>query len=309
MVEFWYSESIGKRPSMEDIHVTAEEPKTHWMLFAVCDGHGGCGVVRQLQKILAPMILKGLADATILRRGLPLRPSFLRYYLKQAIVTIDRDLHQSTKGSARGSGSTLVMIVYQPQTRQIGLVNVGDSRAVIEFSVQSDGETDFKRRMETRDHKPSDKAEALRVSATGSFIERGRVQGVLAMTRAMGDFALKKAAHSKEYHPVLGPVSALPDVQVGILSPRAQTTIILACDGIWDVMKSSDAIRIVNGQLSRTTPKTENKIKTTNPMTKRPNPAQVLVEEAYALGSSDNLSAIVVRIPPQLLQNLFTHKI
>lgn len=45
----------------------------------------------------------------------------------------------------------------------------------------------------TRDHKPDDPIEVARVEAAGLFIARNRVQGSLAMTRALGDAKYKTA--------------------------------------------------------------------------------------------------------------------
>ena len=42
------------------------------------------------------------------------------------------------------------------------------------------------------DHKPQLPSELRRIQRAGSFVFRGRVQGVLALSRAIGDFSFKQ---------------------------------------------------------------------------------------------------------------------
>lgn len=77
---------------------------------------------------------------------------------------------------------------------------------------------------ELQDHKACDAEEQARVEALGGFVIRRRVMGVLAVARAFGDFLLKKY------------VPAQPYTSTTKLDARSQF-IILACDGIWDVLE------------------------------------------------------------------------
>jgi protein phosphatase PTC2/3 len=263
---------------MEDIHLTAECPHSRWIVWAVCDGHGGTGVVKKLSTLLVPTVLGALSK---LHPGAgPVRPNYLRQYIREVIVALDRTLERECTTSAlRNSGSTLILMAYQPLTRQIVLVNVGDSRAVLSFPSQGGVE----QLVETKDHKPSDKEETMRVLAAGSHVTHNRVGGILALSRAMGDFSLKHT-QTESYNPVGGAVCAVPDVQVGHLSPTAGATAILACDGIWDVMKSKEAIGVVESTIAGAS---------------KTNPAEFLVQTAFQKGSSDNLTALVVHLHPQ----------
>lgn len=119
---------------MEDIHLVKECPISGWTLFIVCDGHGGTAVVKKLESILCDRILSTLAKASMLHGGYrsTVRPSYLRQCMKSLIVSIDAELDRELKTeAARDTGSTLILMAYQPATRQIILVNVGDSRAVL----------------------------------------------------------------------------------------------------------------------------------------------------------------------------------
>lgn len=44
------------------------------------------------------------------------------------------------------------------------------------------------------DHKPDNAGELARVKAAGGFVEEGRVQGVIAVSRAIGDWEYKNPA-------------------------------------------------------------------------------------------------------------------
>jgi serine/threonine protein phosphatase PrpC len=282
MASFWFSSAKGRRKEMEDVEETAECPSSKWLIFSVMDGHGGNAVVKYLKKILAPRVLTALKLASLSNAqsispklpnpySIPISPSYLRQCLKLLILSIDCELERELKTDVeRQSGSTLVMLCYQPLTRQFATVNVGDSRCVINFTNQL---------IETKDHKPEDIDEKNRVIAAGSFVKNKRVGGILALSRALGDFSLKSCQHIK-FDPVNGAVNSLPDVQIGFLNPSVPTTIVLACDGVWDVMSSRAAIELAEASLK-------------NPSIK--NPAEHMVNTAYQKQSTDNLTCLIIK--------------
>lgn len=72
--------------------------------------------------------------------------------------------------------------------------------------------------------KPGEKA---RITAAGGFVDFGRVNGNLALSRAIGDFEFKKSA---ELAPEQQIVTAYPDVVVHELSDDDEF-LVIACDG------------------------------------------------------------------------------
>lgn len=62
--------------------------------------------------------------------------------------------------------------------------NAGDSRAVISTK-------DGRAIPLTQDHKPKHPKEAQRIKNAGGYVENGRVNGSLALSRALGDFNFK----------------------------------------------------------------------------------------------------------------------
>lgn len=70
-------------------------------------------------------------------------------------------------------------------------------------------------------------AEKNRINAAGGFVDFGRVNGNLALSRAIGDFEFKKSA---ELAPEAQIVTAFPDVETHDLTDDDEF-LVLACDG------------------------------------------------------------------------------
>jgi len=109
--------------------------------------------------------------------------------------------------------------------------NVGDSRAVLC--------RDKKAIPLTIDHKPTLPEETKRIRAAGGDVRGKRVNGVLAISRALGDHLMLKENDV---------VSASPYVTTTELTDL-DDYLILACDGVWDVMSNQDACDYVYNQI------------------------------------------------------------
>src|SRR5205807_2260550 len=99
----------------------------------------------------------------------------------------------------------------------------------------------------TIDKKANDSFEIARILREGGFVSNGRVMGSLAVSRAIGDCQLK--------HP--SKRILIPDPEVTTFKPlvqsiggtgggRADEFIVIATDGLWDVMTSQDAVDMVS---------------------------------------------------------------
>jgi len=99
----------------------------------------------------------------------------------------------------------------------------------------------------SRDHKPTDPEEYVRIKNAGGFVSDGRVNGCLNLSRALGDMEYKKS-------PKLAPeeymITANPDIKTMDLQSGDQF-LILACDGIWDVLSDQEACDFVNFRLTQ----------------------------------------------------------
>ena len=140
-------------------------------------------------------------------------------------------------------GTTFVGVIITD--KQIYCANVGDSRAVMCRGARG---VDL-----SRDHKPSSASELARVQAAGGVIRNGRLGGLLAMTRALGDFELKNPKKPPQKQALL----AVPEVSSCSRSlaqvkdgqpqpPQDATFIVIACDGIWDCLTSLEVVNFFN---------------------------------------------------------------
>jgi protein phosphatase 2C family protein 2/3 len=94
----------------------------------------------------------------------------------------------------------------------------------------------------SRDHKPDCYDESQRIYAANSFIEGSRVNGMLALSRALGDFDYKCNTTKR---PRDQAVTAFPEIRCHMMTPDTEF-LLLACDGIWDVLSSQEAINLVH---------------------------------------------------------------
>ncbi|EWC48598.1 hypothetical protein DRE_01820 [Drechslerella stenobrocha 248] len=115
------------------------------------------------------------------------------------------------------------------------------------------------------DHKGSDETEGKRVANAGGLILNNRVNGVLAVTRALGDSYIKEL------------VTGHPYTTETVIQQDVDEFIILACDGLWDVCSDQEAVDLV-----RTIQDPQDASK-------------ALVDHALARFSTDNLSCMIVR--------------
>mmetsp|Transcript_11781 Transcript_11781/g.13575 ORF Transcript_11781/g.13575 Transcript_11781/m.13575 type:complete len:433 (+) Transcript_11781:75-1373(+) len=118
------------------------------------------------------------------------------------------------------------------------VANAGDSRGVL----CSNGEAIAL----SEDHKPTDSNEHARIKAAGGFVnEQGRVNGNLNLSRAIGDLRYKGNDELDRADQI---ISAQPDVRVFNITSN-DYFFILACDGVWDIMKNDEIVDFVNAEI------------------------------------------------------------
>jgi len=146
----------------------------------------------------------------------------------------DEDVGGGHAGPSAGCTSVVAVL----KGSMLYVANAGDSRAVLcRAGVAQDL---------SMDHKPTLDGEKARIIAAGGFVADGRVKGSLALSRAIGDMEFKQSSNLPAEQQM---VTALPDVQSLRLS-AGDEFLILACDGIWDVMTSQQAVDFVRQRLT-----------------------------------------------------------
>nr|CAD1819354.1 unnamed protein product [Ananas comosus var. bracteatus] len=216
------------------------------VLCGVFDGHGPHGhlVARKVRdalplKLLSALPKHGRAQLSV--------TAWRRAFLK-AYKAMDKDLRSHPALDCFCSGSTAVTILKLDSILYMG--HVGDSRAVL--ASKDDGTGDMVAVQLTVDLKPDLPREAERIKRC-----RGRVFALqdepevprvwlpfddapgLAMARAFGDFCLKDYG-----------VISVPEFFHWTLTDQDQF-VILASDGVWDVLSNKEAVDIVSSSPTR----------------------------------------------------------
>lgn len=169
-------------------------------------------------------------------------------YLR-ACATIDQELEQHRRIDSFYSGSTALSIVRQGE--KIVIANIGDSRAVLATTSDDGGLLAVQL---TVDFKPNLPQEEERITQCNGRVfcldDEPGVHRVwqpdndtpgLAMSRAFGDYCIKE----------FGLIS-VPEVTQRNITSKDQF-IVLATDGVWDVISNQEAVQIVSSTSNKST--------------------------------------------------------
>lgn len=250
---------INPYPPVDQPNQATEPPE--FAFFGVYDGHCGPACSQWLCRDL-PVRIGSLDDP------------FDTEAVRKAVMASDDTFceHQAV----RQHGSTACFAVVQPQTVEQGqqrkykvlVSNVGDSRTLI---VGIDG----KIRFVTEDHKPENEAESRRIRNAGGTVSFDRVNGQLAMSRAMGDYCYKgKVGLASNAQQVISE----PDVTV--MECVAGEKIVVVCDGLLERASNEQLIEFVESSLND-----------------KSDPAALacdMLEWSLGRGSKDNMTAMVI---------------
>ena len=224
-----------------------------------------------------------------------------------ALMSLDKEMSEmeSVESGHDQSGSTSVMTLLSKT--HIVCANTGDSRAVMSRAGACI-ELSF-------DHKPYNPKEKERIEKAGGQVKFNRVNGDLAVSRALGDFVYKRCATADAKEQA---VTAFPEVITETRS-SADEFIVLACDGIWDVMSSQEVVDKVRQMLLEGRPELPplddaaddepSASAASGGVSERPPPppprqwdlgavCECLIDHCLRLGSRDNMSVIVVLLNP-----------
>ena len=272
-----FFEEIGTRPSLED-RICAQQLKAldcnRACFFGVFDGHGGETASTFIEHKLHAQVEKTLGP--VVKRGVPLNDGAVLSSLTSAFAEVDAQLCATDEGGPGTTASTLLLL-----DDKCYAANVGDSRVILCRGGQAV--------TLTKDQKPSDPDEEQRIKDAGGFVINGRVMGQLAVSRAFGDREFKGDGKTgfdddEDVPGWTAPlVIATPVIQTAVLD-GSEDFLLLACDGLFDVMSNREACSFVVEQL----------VKTSN------DPAAVahaLARHAvFELGSTDNVSVLIVAL-------------
>lgn len=282
----------GWRTEMEDGHAlyAAMPGLANVCFFGVFDGHGGNFtadyVSRNLLRVVGEreeyQFFASLPAQSL--RDHPIGVELLKAALTGAYIDIDNEMlncperyEVDKEGSPKQdqSGCTAVVVLVTPT--YILCANAGDSRAIYR--------TGGKTKRLSFDHKPNLDPEQDRIEAAGGYVSMKRVDGDLAVSRGLGDFRYKD---NNELPPDRQKVSCMPEFVCVDRSPEKDEFILLACDGIWDVVSSEECSDMVQKILDEG----ENDIGTA---------CEEVLDLCLEKNSKDNMTALMVAFPGVLV--------
>ncbi|KAF3191650.1 Protein phosphatase 2C 2, variant 2 [Orbilia oligospora] len=229
---FGLSSMQGWRISMEDAHAAILDlqpddrtektsPQSRVSFFGVYDGHGGDNVA----------LFSGQNVHKIIAKQSDFPTGNFEKAMKDGFLASDRAILQDPKYAEEISGCTASTAIVTGD--KIFVANAGDSRTVLGVKGRA--------KPLSFDHKPQNEGEKARITAAGGFVDFGRVNGNLALSRAIGDFEFKKSA---DLPPEQQIVTSFPDVVIHDFTDDDEFMVI-ACDGIWDCQSSQAVIEFV----------------------------------------------------------------
>jgi len=251
----------SERKGMEDEFVTLLNHQDTHSFFAVYDGHGGAQVAtycrQNLHNIFFDKLHGSLPDEVELNRA-----------WTEAYATVDEDIRtrlEDPDAQCAGSTSTTVFVTPEHEGWLVSVGNTGDSKCML-YSPQS-GIC----KIISTTHRPSNDDEVARIKEAGGWLageKSKRLNGRLAITRALGDHFIKKTTK--------GLVSIPSVTTMHIMTP---SVLVIASDGLWDFAEedvkrylfTEDVLSANPQQLART-----------------------LLEMAIRQNSNDNIAIVVV---------------
>uniref|UniRef100_A0A0D3EQ21 protein-serine/threonine phosphatase n=1 Tax=Oryza barthii TaxID=65489 RepID=A0A0D3EQ21_9ORYZ len=246
----------GARDEMEDEVVLRPGSLLDGFSFAaVFDGHAGFSAVEdELYKECAAALDGGAVLST---KNL----DAITDSIQRAFATVDANLstwlEQMDKEDESGATATAMFL----RNDVLVVSHIGDSCLVVSRGGRPQAVTNFHR---PYGNKKASLEEVKRIRAAGGWIVDGRICGEISVSRAFGDIRFKTRKNEmlvkgvKEGRWTEKFISRInfkgdlivssPDVSLVELGPDVEF-VLLATDGLWDYIKSSEAVALVRDQL------------------------------------------------------------
>eukprot|EP00612_Vaucheria_litorea_P001972 CAMPEP_0171455598 /NCGR_PEP_ID=MMETSP0945-20130129/2428_1 /TAXON_ID=109269 /ORGANISM="Vaucheria litorea, Strain CCMP2940" /LENGTH=320 /DNA_ID=CAMNT_0011980869 /DNA_START=257 /DNA_END=1219 /DNA_ORIENTATION=+ len=279
----------GWRKSQEDMAVVFNElaGANEALLCGVFDGHSGGNSSSYAAKNIFPSVVQTEAW----------KSENYEEALIEGFLTLDKNLRTIEPKD----GTTAVCAVVTAE--KIWVANCGDSRAILcrgGVAVSL-----------SQDHKPDVYEESQRIYRAGGFVEYDsspcpRVMApncylAMATSRTLGDFHFKLNDKRPQDEQIVSPKPAVSLVSRSDLDQF----IILASDGIWDVMKNQELcdLLIAEAALAEEDPKLRKEKQITSPNTSSPTSLSLL--PTPSTGESRDRNSIVGRLAKAILAHCF----
>lgn len=263
-LKIYFTSVKGRRETNEDRHniilnINGNDVDSNPInLFGIYDGHGGSWVSKYLE-----------ANIPNYYMNKKFIPPFNEEFHEKVFQLIQSQLLKNKLGYSNGSTCLLNIMYKYEDSIFMNVVNLGDSRMCI---IDTNGIS----KSVTKDHKPDDTIEEIRLKKIGGEIYKDS-EGIVRI----GDLSLSRAFGDGDNSPY---ISQKPDVFLKKITPQTKY-IVMACDGLWDIIESEDLGKIINKILKVSS--------------KKNNLAVELAKFALDKGSRDNVSVIVIEVNHQ----------
>lgn len=248
----------GPRTEMEDAIVLRVDGLNNFTYAAVFDGHAGFASAKFLKDELYKECAIALQDGSLLESN---DLGATREALRKAFLEADRKLLSwLEEGNDEVHSGSTATVMFVGGNRLI-ISHIGDSSVVLSRSGKPVEITSPHRPYGNR---KASLDEIRRIKAAGGWITNGRICGDISVSRAFGDMRFKtkkkdmleegirEGKWTKKFASRIKLsgdwVTATPDIYHADLDPDVEF-IIVASDGLWDCMSSSDAVKFVRNQL------------------------------------------------------------
>jgi pyruvate dehydrogenase phosphatase len=252
------------------------------MAWGVFDGHLGPQTADVLARSLLDSVSRRLRGLQSLNEGSAISNEAIQRAISRAFVDLDEDIFTTALSAAEPSnteplstkirkmqpafaGSCALLTLFDPVTSTLHVACTGDSRAVL---AQQSPDGTWTATPLSIDQTGSNEAEIFRVNAQhpgeSSIVQGGRVLGLM-VSRAFGDgqwkwpVSVQQELQTRFGGPgLLNPkynvqtppyITAEPVVTSTKLEPGRASVLILATDGLWDMVSSQQAAELVGGWL------------------------------------------------------------
>ncbi|DBA83228.1 TPA: hypothetical protein ACH3X2_006741 [Trebouxia sp. C0005] len=275
-LEYGLATLQGPREEMEDYASIVPRGRCGFLYAAVFDGHGGHSAADYMSKNLYKILSVSIEDekkdgeCQIEERDANgvCCPTEFAEALKDCFHQADKQLlhwlqHDSGENEEEQSCGTTATVMLVRQDK-IVVANIGDSRAVLSRAGQA---IDLSTEHRLYGQGDTVTSESHRVKEAGGWIDDGRVCDILAVSRAFGDrefkgeglpVMLRKGVMTEQWSQEFAdgvkftkdPVVCDPDV-TEIQLKDDDEFVLVASDGLWDVMDSKHAVSIARQQFKR----------------------------------------------------------
>jgi len=275
-LRYGLSSMQGWRIEMEDAHsavigIPDQKDSVSW--FAVFDGHAGSRVSAHCSHHLLDAIRASDDFTCSLQQEHTLGMEEVMAGVKKGILKGFLDLDEKLRkipevaSGEDKSGTTAVGALITD--KYLIIANCGDSRGVCSVG--------GKPVLATQDHKPSNDIEKERIQNAGGSVMIQRVNGSLAVSRALGDFEYKNVDGKAPTEQLVSPE---PEFYIKERFSEKDEFLVLACDGVWDVMTNEDICDFITARMKVT----DNLESICNEV----------IDTCLYKGSRDNMSIIII---------------